>query len=118
MSCQVPDKENPSFDGEIPLDYRTVHLVECADQKTDALFNKIVRDSVIKIRWDVDWFERYDGQDDDDPDKIKVTSFSQSSSLLPSYHITRIPLLVFTGKMDWQLSTILYPYGQFITSGR
>ena len=27
------------------------------DGKTDALFNKIVRESVVKVRWEVDWFE-------------------------------------------------------------
>lgn len=53
----VPDKVNPSFDGNVLLDHRTVHLIECVDGKTDALFNKIIRDSVIKVKWDVEWFE-------------------------------------------------------------
>ena len=57
LHVMVPDKENPSFDGEIPLDHRTVHLLECVDGKSEALFNKIVRDSVTKIRWDLEWFE-------------------------------------------------------------
>jgi hypothetical protein len=57
LHVMVPDKQNPSFDGNVLLDYRTVHLIECADGKTDALFNKIVRDSVVKVRWEVDWFE-------------------------------------------------------------
>lgn len=53
----VPDKQNPSFDGSVLLDHRTVHLIECVDGKTDALFNKIIRDSVVKVRWEVDWYE-------------------------------------------------------------
>lgn len=57
LHVMVPDKLNPSFDGEIPLDHRTVHLVECVDGKTEALFNKIVRDSIMKVRWEVEWFE-------------------------------------------------------------
>jgi len=57
LHVMVPDKENPSFDGQVLLDHRTVHLIECVDGKSDALFNKIVRDSVIKIKWDVEWFE-------------------------------------------------------------
>jgi hypothetical protein len=57
LHVMVPDKENPSFDGQVLLDHRTVHLIECADGKSDALFNKIVRDSVIKVKWDVEWFE-------------------------------------------------------------
>lgn len=57
LHVMVPDKENPSFDGTVTLDHRTVHLIECVDGRTDALFNKIVRDSVIKVKWDVEWFE-------------------------------------------------------------
>jgi len=51
IHVMVPDKHNPTFDGHVLLDYRTVHLIECVDGKTDALFNKIVRESIIKIRW-------------------------------------------------------------------
>lgn len=61
LHVMVPDKLNPSFDGEIPLDHRTVHLVECVDGKTEALFNKIIRDSVTKVRWEVEWFEEGNG---------------------------------------------------------
>lgn len=57
LHVMVPDKENPSFDGHVLLDHRTVHLIECADGHSDALFNKIIRDSVIKVKWDVEWFE-------------------------------------------------------------
>ena len=57
LHVMVPDKQNPRFDGNVLLDYRTVHLIECVDGQTDALFNKIVRDSVVRVRWEVDWFE-------------------------------------------------------------
>lgn len=61
VHIMVPDKTNPTFDGDIHVDYRTMHLVECVDGKTDALFNKFVRDSVVKVRWEVDWFEEGNG---------------------------------------------------------
>lgn len=61
LHIMVPDKLNPSFDGNIQLDYRMVHLVECVDGKTDALFNKIIRDSITKVKWEVDWFEEGEG---------------------------------------------------------
>jgi hypothetical protein len=64
LHVMVPDKVNPTFDGHVQLDHRTVHLIECADQKSPALFNKIVRDSVMKIKWDVEWYEEYDNQED------------------------------------------------------
>jgi hypothetical protein len=57
LHVMVPDKQNPSFDGNVVLDHRTVHLIECVDGKTEALFNKIVRDSIMKIKWEVEWFE-------------------------------------------------------------
>lgn len=61
LHVMVPDKLNPVFDGFVPLDHRTVHLIECVDKTTDALFNKIVRDSVVKVRWEVEWFEEGEG---------------------------------------------------------
>ena len=57
LHVMVPDKVSPTFDGHVLLDYRTVHLIECVDGKSDALFNKIVRDSIIKVRWELEWFE-------------------------------------------------------------
>ena len=57
LHVMVPDKLSPSFDGHVMLDYRSVHLIECVDGVTDALYNKIVRDSTIKVRWDIDWLE-------------------------------------------------------------
>jgi hypothetical protein len=59
----VPDKENPTFDGQVQLDHRTVHLIECVDGRTDALFNQIVRDSMVKCKWLVDWFEEGAGNE-------------------------------------------------------
>lgn len=57
LHVMVPDKQNPSFDGHVLLDYRSVHLIECVDGVTDALFNKIIRDSTVRIQWELDWFE-------------------------------------------------------------
>ncbi len=57
LHVMVPDKLNPTFDGEVQLDHRTVHLIECVDGKSMALFNKIIRESVLKIKWDVEWYE-------------------------------------------------------------
>lgn len=81
LHVMVPDRQNPSFDGEVLLDHRTVHLIECADGKTDALFNKIVRDSVMRVKWEVDWFE----EDSAAPDSAKgrwISSSARSALLL------------------------------------
>lgn len=40
-----------------------MHLIECVDGKTEALFNKVVRESIIKIRWELKWFEEDGGSD-------------------------------------------------------
>jgi hypothetical protein len=69
LHVMVPDKQNPTFDGNVQLDYRTIHLIECVDGKTDALFNKIVRDSVLKIKWDLEWFE----EDESKEKQVEVT---------------------------------------------
>lgn len=66
LFVMVPDKESATYSGWVALDHRTVHLVECQDSKTDALFNKIVRDSVIKVKWDIEWFEEFE-DDEADP---------------------------------------------------
>jgi hypothetical protein len=65
LYVMVPDKENPTFQGHVQLDHRTLHLIECVDGNSMALFNKIVRDSVIKIKWDVEWFEEGEDQAND-----------------------------------------------------
>ena len=84
LHVMVPDKHNPSFDGEVLLDHRTVHLIECADGKSDALFNKIVRDSVMRVKWEVDWFE----EDPAAPDSAKGRWISSSARSVPySLHI-------------------------------
>lgn len=70
LHVMVPDKQNPSFDGAVLLDYRTVHLIECVDGKSDALFNKIVRDSVVRVRWEVDWFEEDSSPTVDSPSDV------------------------------------------------
>lgn len=61
LHVMVPDKINPTFDGHVQLDHRTVHLIESVDGQSDALFNKIIRDSVMKIKWDVEWYEEEEG---------------------------------------------------------
>lgn len=61
LHVMVPDRLNPTFDGTVQLDHRTVHLIECIDGKTDALFNCIVRESTTRCKWEVDWFEEGTG---------------------------------------------------------
>lgn len=57
LHVMVPDKENPSFDGYVRLDHRAVRIIECVDEESVALFNKITRDSIVKVRWDLEWIE-------------------------------------------------------------
>ena len=63
LHVMVPDKVNPTFDGTVQLDHRTIHLIECVDGNTDALFNQIVRESTAKCKWDVEWFEEGGGDE-------------------------------------------------------
>lgn len=43
---------------------RTVRLVECVDTSSRALFNKLLRDSIVKVRWEVEWYEEADDSGD------------------------------------------------------
>lgn len=70
IHVMVPDKLNPTYSGDVPLDHRTVHFIECVDGKTDALFNKIVRDNVVKVRWEVEWLEDDISEDGADSEPI------------------------------------------------
>lgn len=90
LHVMVPDKENPSFDGHVLLDHRTVHLIECVDGKTDALFNKIVRDSVIKVKWDVEWFEEVEGGGTQGTSPVPDTSGGGSWVLSSARYYIRI----------------------------
>lgn len=63
LHVMVPDKINPTFDGNVQLDHRTIHLIECVDGNTDALFNQIVRESTERCKWDVEWFEEGAGDE-------------------------------------------------------
>ena len=71
LHVMVPDKLNPTFDGEVQLDHRTVHLIECVDKRSMALFRKIIRESVYKIKWDCEWNEE---QIDEDGNVIENSS--------------------------------------------
>lgn len=57
INVMVPDRNNPVFEGNIILDSQLVRLVECVDSYSAALFNKVVRDSMIKVRWQLEWFD-------------------------------------------------------------
>jgi hypothetical protein len=46
-----------SYEGEVLLDWRVIRLVNCLDNYSKALYNKIVRDNVLSMQWDVDWFD-------------------------------------------------------------
>ena len=63
LHIKVPDKNDPVYEGDVKIDYRLVHLVECVDGHSTALFNKIVRDSLVKVSWRLEWL--YRGTEDD-----------------------------------------------------
>lgn len=75
LHVMVPDKQSPTFEGHVQLDHRTVHLIECVDGQSMALFNKIVRDSIIKIKWALEWYEEPDG--DNNGNSGWISSFAR-----------------------------------------
>ncbi|CAM9353620.1 unnamed protein product [Chrysoparadoxa australica] len=53
VHVMVPDSENPVWEGDIPLDCRALHLLECCDPYSTALFKQIVKDSAVEVDWEV-----------------------------------------------------------------
>jgi hypothetical protein len=45
------------YEGLVPLDPRVVRFSECRDNHSQALVNQLVRDSIKKVKWELDWFD-------------------------------------------------------------
>lgn len=39
----VPDQNNPTWSGNVQVEYRSLRLLECCDKPSQALFTEIVR---------------------------------------------------------------------------
>lgn len=81
----VPDKQNPTFEGVIDLDYRIVRLLNCLDNYSHALFNKIVRNHIYNIDWEIDWID-FDNNSSSDgvarySDQSRTSFYSDITSL-------------------------------------
>lgn len=63
IHVMVPDATNPQFDGILELDYRVIKLVECVDKTSSVLFNKIIRDSLLPIHWNVEYLDKQNGKE-------------------------------------------------------
>lgn len=86
----VPDKCNPSFEGYVSLDYRQVHLIDCCDIVTRPLFNKLIRDSVVKVDWEIDWLDEVLEENADGTSSIQ----SQWLASVARYYIRLTNLLL------------------------
>lgn len=57
LLIKVYNNPNDCFEGLIPIDHRVVRILECQDTSSIPLFNKLIRDSIQTIRWEVDWLD-------------------------------------------------------------
>eukprot|EP01039_Chlorochromonas_danica_P000198 gene198-210_t len=55
LHVTIPDTIKPSFDGYVDLHPRIVHLLDCLDGCSQAIFNQLVLGSVKEVFWKVEW---------------------------------------------------------------
>mmetsp|Transcript_38485 Transcript_38485/g.49694 ORF Transcript_38485/g.49694 Transcript_38485/m.49694 type:complete len:478 (-) Transcript_38485:615-2048(-) len=53
----VPDNEAPTWEGDMPLDFRACHLLECCNESSLALFNVAITSGLMPVNWVVAWEE-------------------------------------------------------------
>jgi len=58
----VPDKEAPTWEGTVPLDFRACHLLECCDAYSQALYCTAICNAVIAVNWQVGWVDNERGK--------------------------------------------------------
>ncbi|CAM9995043.1 unnamed protein product, partial [Phaeothamnion confervicola] len=51
VHVMVPDAATPVWEGDIELHSQALHMVECHDGRTVALFKQLVRDSALAVDW-------------------------------------------------------------------
>ena len=55
LRVAIPDRDEPTWEGDLPLDPKTIHLLECCDSKSVALYKQCCREGSIKCKWIVEW---------------------------------------------------------------
>eukprot|EP00903_Cladosiphon_okamuranus_P008689 g8325.t1 len=53
LHVMVPDREAPTWKGDVSVNPLTVRLLECCDSRSVALFKQLVRESAIEVDWGV-----------------------------------------------------------------
>eukprot|EP00752_Nemacystus_decipiens_P005170 g4692.t1 len=61
LHVMVPDRDAPTWTGDVAVNPLTVRLLECCDCRTLALFKQLVRESALEVDWDVS-LERRSGR--------------------------------------------------------
>jgi hypothetical protein len=55
LRVAIPDRDEPTWEGDLPLDPKTIHLLECCDPHSVALYKQCCREGSIKCKWTVEW---------------------------------------------------------------
>ena len=62
----VPDQNNPTWSGNVQVEYRSLRLLECCDEPSQALFTEIVRESLVPVDWHVEWCDPVPIEEEED----------------------------------------------------
>lgn len=49
----MPDRDKPTWEGDVALNPYVLRLLECCDGRSVALFKQVVRESALEIDWRV-----------------------------------------------------------------
>ncbi|GMI35223.1 hypothetical protein TeGR_g7930 [Tetraparma gracilis] len=71
----VPDKSNPTWEGDVDVHWTSLRLIECCDEggASQALFTEIVRDSVVPVSWQVEWCQPSLEEEEEEDDEAFFT---------------------------------------------
>lgn len=53
VHVMVPDREAPTWSGDLPINPLNLRLLECCDGRSMALFKQLVRESAFEVDWNV-----------------------------------------------------------------
>ncbi|KAJ1454550.1 hypothetical protein M885DRAFT_521834 [Pelagophyceae sp. CCMP2097] len=62
LTVAIPDRDDPQWEGELPLDDRMIHLIECCDGDSKALYKWIVASATIPVHWKIEQCGEAEGE--------------------------------------------------------
>jgi hypothetical protein len=69
----LPDVENPTWQGDVVVNWQMLRLVECCDASTVSLYNELAKESIVPVDWNVEWCEPETGEEEEEEEDAYFT---------------------------------------------